>query len=59
MYSAYICILYREEMGFYVPTEHQDTTPAPASGSDVNIVTRPDMVAYVRKFGGYAKVNQC
>lgn len=45
----------REEMGFYVPTEHQDTTPAPASGSDVNIVTRPDMVAYVRKFGGYAK----
>ena len=45
-------------MGFYVPTEHQDTTPAPASGSDVNIVTRPDMVAYVRKFGGYAKVNQ-
>jgi len=45
----------KEEMGFYVPTEHQDTTPAPKAETDVNIVTRPVMVAFVRGFGGYAK----
>merc|ERR1712045_815200 len=45
----------KEEMGFYVPTEHQDLAPQPASHTDVNIVTRPKMVAYVREFGGFAK----
>ena len=47
--------LVREEMGFYVPAEHQDGTPQPTANTDVNIVTRPEMVAYVREFGGYAK----
>ena len=45
----------KEEMGFYVPTEHQDLTPQPKPNTDVNIVTRPEMVAYVREFGGFAK----
>jgi len=45
----------KEEMGFYVPTEHQDSVPSPKAETDVNIVTRPDMVAFVRTFGGYAK----
>ena len=47
--------LVREEMGFYVPAEHQDGTPQPTANTDVNIVTRPEMIAYVREFGGYAK----
>lgn len=47
--------LVKEEMGFYVPTEHQDLAPQPTSHTDVNIVTRPEMVAYVREFGGFAK----
>jgi len=48
-------LLVREEMGFYVPAEHQDGTPQPTANTDVNIVTRPEMIAYVREFGGYAK----
>ena len=44
-----------EEMGFYVPTEHQAAAPAPMDNTGVKIVTRPEMVAFVRKFGGYAK----
>ena len=48
--------MVREEMGFYVPTDHQQSTPAPGDKSaEVRIVTRPDMVAFVRRFGGYAK----
>ena len=45
-------------MGFYVPSEHQAATPQPSANSDVNIVTREEMVAYVREFGGYAKEQQ-
>jgi len=46
----------REEMGFYVPSDHQQTTPDPGDKSaEVKIVTRPDMVAFVRRFGGFAK----
>merc|ERR1711997_38136 len=45
----------REEMGFYVPCEHQDVTPQPAANTDVKIVTRAEMVAFVREFSGYAK----
>lgn len=48
----------REEMGFYVPSDHQDVTPQPAANTDVNIVTRREMVAYVRGFAGYAKEQQ-
>ena len=44
-----------EEMGFYVPTEHQTAAPAPMDNTGVKIVTRPEMVAFVRQFGGYAK----
>jgi len=44
-----------EEMGFYVPEEHQEAAPAPLTTTGVRIVTRPEMVAYVRQFGGYAK----
>ena len=44
-----------EEMGFYVPTEHQAAAPVPMDNTGVKIVTRPEMVAFVRKFGGYAK----
>lgn len=48
--------MIREEMGFYVPSDHQEEAPAPGDKSaEVKIVTRPDMVAFVRKFGGYAK----
>jgi len=41
------------EMGFYVPTELQDSAPAPHD--DVTIVIRPAMTAFVRQFGGFAK----
>ena len=44
-----------EEMGFYVPTEHQAAAPAPMDNTGVKIVTRPEMIAFVRTFGGYAK----
>ena len=44
-----------EEMGFYVPSQHQAAVPAPASESGVAIVTRPEMVAFVRQFGGFAR----
>ena len=46
-------IIIKEEMGFYVPTEYQESTPEPHN--EVKLVTRPEMVAYVREFGGYAK----
>jgi len=45
----------KEEMGFYVPTEFQDSAPAPKTDQEVKVVTRPEMVAYVREFGGFAK----
>jgi len=45
----------KEEMGFYVPSDHQEAPPQPSSNTEVNIVTRAEMVAFVREFGGYAK----
>merc|ERR1712059_23854 len=45
----------REEMGFYLPEKMQDETPEPNEEQEVRIVTRPEMVAYVREFGGFAK----
>merc|ERR1712215_92746 len=46
-------VVTKEEMGFYVPSEFQDSAPNPKD--NVKIVTRPDMVAFVREFGGFAK----
>eukprot|EP00092_Neocalanus_flemingeri_P028125 GFUD01030545.1.p1 GENE.GFUD01030545.1~~GFUD01030545.1.p1 ORF type:complete len:219 (+),score=79.44 GFUD01030545.1:98-754(+) len=48
-------VVMKEEMGFYVPSEHQDSTPPPKADQEVKIVTRPEMVAFVREFGGFAK----
>lgn len=48
----------KEEMGFYVPSDHQEAPPQPSSNTEVNIVTRAEMVAYVREFGGYAKEQE-
>lgn len=48
----------KEEMGFYVPSDHQDSPPQPSSNTEVNIVTRAEMVAYVREFGGFAKEQE-
>jgi len=48
-------VVVKEEMGFYVPSNHQEAPPLPSSNTDVNIVTRAEMIAYVREFGGYAK----
>jgi len=48
-------VVVKEEMGFYVPSNHQEAPPPPSSNTDVNIVTRAEMIAYVREFGGYAK----
>ena len=45
----------KEEMGFYVPSDHQESPPQPSSNTEVNIVTRAEMVAFVREFGGFAK----
>merc|ERR1711997_311843 len=45
----------KEEMGFYVPSDHQEAPPQPSPNTEVNIVTRAEMVAFVREFGGYAK----
>jgi hypothetical protein len=46
----------KEEMGFYVPSELQESVPVPKSETnEVKIVTRPEMTAYVREFGGFAK----
>jgi len=45
----------KEEMGFYVPEQFQDKTPQPMPDHDVAIKIRPEMVAYVRQFGGFAK----
>jgi len=49
------CVFIKEEMGFYVPTEHQEAAPPPTADQEVKIVTRPEMIAYVREFGGFAK----
>jgi len=48
----------KEEMGFYVPSDHQEAPPQPSSNTEVNIVTRAAMVAFVREFGGYAKEQE-
>jgi len=48
-------VVMKEEMGFYVPTEHQEGAPPPTADQEVKIVTRPEMIAYVREFGGFAK----
>jgi len=48
-------VVMKEEMGFYVPSEHQDSAPPPKADQEVTIVTRPEMIAYVREFGGFAK----
>merc|ERR1712154_447451 len=45
----------QKEMGFYVPSEFQESAPSPKADQEVKLVTRPEMVAYVREFGGYAK----
>ena len=45
----------KEEMGFYVPSDHQEAPPQPSPNTEVNIVARAKMVAFVREFGGYAK----
>eukprot|EP00092_Neocalanus_flemingeri_P034323 GFUD01037330.1.p1 GENE.GFUD01037330.1~~GFUD01037330.1.p1 ORF type:complete len:232 (-),score=65.00 GFUD01037330.1:158-853(-) len=50
-------VIMKEEMGFYVPSNLQDSTPSPKVDQEVKIVTRPEMVAYVRQFGGFAKEN--
>merc|ERR1711997_662275 len=47
--------LMKEEMGFYVPTSHQESPPKPKG--EVTIVTRPEMTVFVRTFGGFAKDN--
>ena len=46
-------LVMKEEMGFYVPSNLQMNTPEPKA--EVNVVVRPEMVAYVKEFGGYAK----
>jgi len=48
-------IVTQEEMGFYVPEQFQEETPQPKPDQEVAIKTRPEMVAYVRQFGGFAK----
>lgn len=48
-------VVMKEEMGFYVPTEYQESTPTPKAEQEVKVLTRPEMVAYVREFGGFAK----
>jgi len=50
-------VIMKEEMGFYVPSEHQESAPPPRADHDVRVITRPEMIAYVREFGGYAKDN--
>jgi len=48
-------VIMKEEMGFYVPSELQESAPPPKAGQEVKVITRPEMIAYVREFGGYAK----
>jgi len=48
-------VVTKEEMGFYVPSELQDSAPTPKEEHNVKIVTRPEMIAFVRQFGGFAK----
>merc|ERR1712176_182640 len=45
----------KEHMGFYVPEQHQEDTPKPHEDQEVKIVQRPDLTAFVRQFGGFAK----
>jgi len=48
-------VIMKEEMGFYVPSEFQESAPPPKADQDVKIILRPEMIAYVREFSGYAK----
>jgi len=48
-------VVMKEEMGFYVPSEFQDSAPPPKADQDVKVILRPEMIAYVREFSGYAK----
>merc|ERR1712212_1242355 len=44
-----------EDMGFYVPSELQESVPPPKADQNVKVILRPEMTAYVREFSGYAK----